>query len=142
MTESPVTSYGAAPLCADWYYCAVVGVLGETGYVDGYADGGRPTVESFLAYSVCDHSWVAGMMHIHPEDIETVAASGRPMECKRCGVTYLERDNPRHTILRFTASPTPQGAYAHMLADCVLCESCDRCLANACETHPLCRCGD
>jgi len=46
-----------------------------------------------VAYTVteaphCTHSWVGGMMVIHPEDLATVAATGRVIECERCGEEY------------------------------------------------------
>jgi hypothetical protein len=31
----------------------------------------------------CRHSWVAGMMYVHDEDLVTIAAM-RPVECERC----------------------------------------------------------
>lgn len=38
------------------------------------------------------HDWVAGMMSVHPEDLETVAtaraASGSKVECQACEATY------------------------------------------------------
>lgn len=33
------------------------------------------------------HSWVAGMMNVHSEDVESVAAV-RPVECERCEYVY------------------------------------------------------
>lgn len=35
----------------------------------------------------CLHSWVAGMMHVHDEDLETVARM-RPVTCEKCDDTY------------------------------------------------------
>lgn len=33
------------------------------------------------------HSWVAGMMRVHEEDLAFVAAQ-RQVECERCGYVY------------------------------------------------------
>ena len=33
------------------------------------------------------HRWVAGMMYVHDEDVESVAAV-RPVECERCEYVY------------------------------------------------------
>lgn len=35
----------------------------------------------------CRHVWVAGMMYVHDEDVEAVAAI-RPVECERCEVPF------------------------------------------------------
>jgi hypothetical protein len=35
----------------------------------------------------CRHVWVAGMMYVHDEDVESVAAV-RPVECERCEVPF------------------------------------------------------
>lgn len=34
----------------------------------------------------CPHVWVAGMCYVHPEDVETVAAT-RKIECENCDAT-------------------------------------------------------
>jgi hypothetical protein len=36
--------------------------------------------------TTCRHSWVAGMMYVHDEDLATVAAV-RTVECEHCDVT-------------------------------------------------------
>lgn len=33
------------------------------------------------------HTWVAGIMRVHDEDVESVAAV-RPVECERCEYVY------------------------------------------------------
>ena len=38
----------------------------------------------------CDHVWVGGMCYIDPEDLDTVIASGRFIECERCDETINE----------------------------------------------------
>lgn len=35
----------------------------------------------------CRHSWVAGMMYVHDEDLDAVARM-RTVECERCEVVY------------------------------------------------------
>ena len=39
----------------------------------------------------CDHRWVGGMCYIHPEDVETIASTGRYVECERCGAEWTSR---------------------------------------------------
>ena len=43
----------------------------------------------------CRHSWVAGMMHVHDEDLGAVyaarSARGEVIECERCEATYSPR---------------------------------------------------
>jgi hypothetical protein len=39
------------------------------------------------------HTWVAGMMYVHAEDVEDVAAA-RPVECERCERTYASVGDP------------------------------------------------
>lgn len=48
----------------------------------------------FTPYQCAEHSPVAGMMHVHPEDLDTVAAArrknrDRPIECSDCDAVYL-----------------------------------------------------
>lgn len=35
----------------------------------------------------CSHEWVAGMMMVHDEDAEVIAAI-RPVECSKCELQY------------------------------------------------------
>jgi hypothetical protein len=35
----------------------------------------------------CRHSWVAGMLYVSDEDLDTVAAS-RTVECEKCEAVY------------------------------------------------------
>jgi len=35
----------------------------------------------------CQHAWVAGMMYVHPEDLDYVA-SVRPVACEKCDEVY------------------------------------------------------
>ena len=44
----------------------------------------------------CQHSWVAGVMVVHDEDLATVAAS-RTVECERCELT-VGPDTPLSVI--------------------------------------------
>jgi hypothetical protein len=44
----------------------------------------------------CDHSWVAGMMVVHPEDLPATATT-RTVECQHCGVT-VDRTTSYDTI--------------------------------------------
>lgn len=44
------------------------------------------------------HTWVAGMMHVHPEEVQAVARERRangasPVECESCEFVY-DPDNP------------------------------------------------
>ncbi len=48
---------------------------------------GVPGWSSLWLDSECRHSWVAGMMHVHDEDLETVAAM-RQVECEKCEAVY------------------------------------------------------
>ncbi len=87
-TENRGTTFGVSPDEADWYYCAELG--GES-YVDGYAAGDEPTQEALQEHSRCQPSWEAGMMHVHDEDVEAIAAT-REVECGKCGRSYEEHD--------------------------------------------------
>lgn len=47
------------------------------------------TVEGWAVARYCSHTWVAGMMYVHPEDLGTVMAARRtngdsPVECEQC----------------------------------------------------------
>lgn len=44
----------------------------------------------FTPYQCGTHSPIAGMMHVHPEDLDSVAKS-RPVECDNCDATYTIR---------------------------------------------------
>lgn len=34
------------------------------------------------------HRWVGGMCYIHAEDVEAIAATGRTVECEKCGTEW------------------------------------------------------
>jgi hypothetical protein len=38
----------------------------------------------------CPHAWVAGMMYVHPEDLDYVAKV-REVECEKCELIYQSR---------------------------------------------------
>lgn len=47
----------------------------------------------FTPYTCSDHTPIAGMMHVHAEDLDTVAANrarfgDRPVECNDCDAVY------------------------------------------------------
>ncbi len=103
---SGATVLGVAPTVAQWYYCATVeDALGETTYVDGYATGEQPTPDTLQGYAACAHQWVAGIMSVHPEDVDAVATM-REVECDRCGRPYAERDRSALTIIGWEVTPT------------------------------------
>jgi len=83
----------ANPSDADWYWSAIiVDSFGETDNYDGYAVGDRPTQSNFQEWHGQgslghNHSWVAGMMHVHDEDLETVSKM-RPVTCEVCDLVY------------------------------------------------------
>ena len=54
-------------------------------------DDGDTVMEGWAVARRCDHDWLAGMMRVHPEDIEAVAATGRRVECMHCEITYRHR---------------------------------------------------
>jgi hypothetical protein len=45
--------------------------------------------------TTCRHSWVAGMMYVHDEDLDAVyaarSARGETIECERCEAVYTPR---------------------------------------------------
>ena len=44
-----------------------------------------------LTKTLCDeygHTWVAGMLYVHSEDVAEVHAAGRRVECERCETVY------------------------------------------------------
>lgn len=61
-----------------------------------YVPGGNPTAEEAKLESYCityGHSPVAGMMHVHSEDLDHVAATRArrnlpPVECEQCDMVY------------------------------------------------------
>lgn len=108
---SETTRFGVDPQNADWYYCAVIDRHGETDYIDGYAAGDKPTRTALQEHSRCRHSWVAGMMRVHDEDVEDVAAVRRVV-CEKSDWVYAHRDRKPLTILEWTVNPTPHGAHA------------------------------
>jgi len=107
------TTFGVNPQTADWYYCLIVEMLGETDYLDGYATGKRPTRATAKEAHQCRHSWVAGMMYVHEEDLDTVSAE-RPVTCEQCDAVYGRRNPPLFKVLEFEVNATPQGAYSHL----------------------------
>lgn len=49
-----------------------------------------PACEVILAErESCQHSWVAGMMYVHPEDCASVSQM-RDVTCEKCDVTWSE----------------------------------------------------
>jgi hypothetical protein len=72
------------------------------GYVFGYYADGTGVAHCLRAFSSsfesmretlragkpeCRHSWVAGMMNVHDEDLDTVAKV-RKVECEKCEAVY------------------------------------------------------
>lgn len=95
---------------ADWYYCAVVErPWGETDYVDGYAAGARPTLEEFQTHNKCNHEYVAGMMVVNSEDLESISSS-RKVECQQCDHVYGTPEKPIK-VIEWETAPTPHGAH-------------------------------
>ena len=43
--------------------------------------------EYLASQKECDHSWVAGFMVVHPEDLDAIAAM-RPVICSWCDKIY------------------------------------------------------
>jgi hypothetical protein len=89
-----MTTYMKAdPKTADWYYSAILeDMFGETDHIDGYAVGDKPTQADFQEWYGQgsfghNHSWVAGMMHVHDEDLDTVSKE-RPVSCEVCDLVY------------------------------------------------------
>lgn len=41
----------------------------------------------------CAHEWVAGMMIVHPADLEEVARA-RDVECWHCELVYVSGEHP------------------------------------------------
>lgn len=109
------TTFDVDPQQADWYYCAVIKVFGETDYVDGYASGDEPTQEGLQEYSRCRHVWMGGMCYVDDEDVEAVAAEAR-VECERCDATYHTRNDRRFVkplkILEWEVKATPHGKHS------------------------------
>ena len=102
------------PQSADWCATLVyVDTFGETDYVTEYGVGALPDVDEFLDMVSCKHgSWVAGMMYVHPEDLISIAATGRPVECEYCGVDYFAEGEPAYDWSEYECRPTPQGAHS------------------------------
>jgi len=105
--------FGVSPQQADWYFCAVIDLHGETDYVDGYTAGDKPTQEDLQHNHRCRHSWVAGMMYLSDDDAEAIAAT-RKVECEKCERIYADRDRERYTILEWTCEATPHGAHGQV----------------------------
>ncbi len=108
---SDKTRFGVSPQEADWYYCAVIDRFGETGYIDGYAAGARPTRSALQEHSKCRHSWVAGMMAVSDEDVESVAAARPDVKCEKCDRSYRLRDAKPLKILEWEVKATPRSAH-------------------------------
>jgi hypothetical protein len=102
------TRFDVAPAQADWYFCAIIDRHGETDYVDGYASGARPTRTALQDHKRCRHSWVAGMMHVHDEDVESVAAT-RAVTCDKCDCRYVDRNARPFKIIEWEVKRTPRG---------------------------------
>ena len=43
-------------------------------------------------WTECKHSWVAGMMYVHDEDLDDVAAV-RKVECEKCDKVYVPNED-------------------------------------------------
>ena len=100
------TVFDVSPTDAQWYFCAIVDVHGETTYFDGYASGEEPTLAAFQDSRRCLHAWVAGMMYVNDEDVADVAEV-RPVECESCERTYADRDLDPLTVIEWEVKPTP-----------------------------------
>ncbi len=112
---SETTRFDVDPQQADWYWCLGIDLFGETDYVDGYAAGDRPTLADIQNHKRCRHSWTAGMMYVHDEDVEYVAknaAPSQPVECEKCEATYAQRDRDPFKVLEWEVRATPHGAHA------------------------------
>jgi hypothetical protein len=105
------TTFGVAPKQADWAYCLIVDIDGETDYFDGYAIGEKPTVESATYHHSCHHSWVAGMMVVNEEDLDCISEL-RTVTCERCDAVYGSDIKPAFTVLEFEVGATPHGKHA------------------------------
>lgn len=101
------TTFDVAPSDATWYYCAIIDLYGETDYVDGYASGDKPTRATLQEHSKCRHTWVAGMMYVHDEDVETVAAE-RHVSCEKCDASWSQRDRNPLKILEWEVKAIPR----------------------------------
>jgi len=105
-TEIDGTRFGVAPNESSWYYCAIVDYgAGETDYLDGYATGERPTRTALRKFTACSHSWVAGIMVVHVEDVESVSAT-RPVTCEKCDTVYGRPARKLYTILEWEVKAT------------------------------------
>jgi hypothetical protein len=45
-------------------------------------------MDNIADQDTCLHAWVAGMMYVHEEDLEYVAAA-RQVECEKCEKIYV-----------------------------------------------------
>jgi hypothetical protein len=84
-------TFGVLPEVADWHYCLCVVIHGDTEekFLDGFVAGDKPTEEEATEYHSCTHSWVAGMMYVHDDDLDTVAET-RAVICEDCDMKYGE----------------------------------------------------
>lgn len=104
------TQFNVAPSDAEYYYCvAYTDITGEFDYVDGYASGDEPTIDSLQDHARCNHSWEAGMMSVHAEDVMAVAAVRR-VECGKCGRSYADRDALPLDVIEWEVKPTGRNA--------------------------------
>lgn len=60
------------------YYVAVPALWSPDGDRDGEFVG-----EGWAVARFCDHTWTAGMMYVHSEDVQAVSAT-RDVECETC----------------------------------------------------------
>ncbi len=72
-----------AILATPGYYVAIVASWEPE---DGTTEA---LIEGWAVARYCSHTWVAGMMYVHPEDLGTVMAARRtngdsPVECEQC----------------------------------------------------------
>ena len=90
--------FGASQDATHYWAAIVVDRDGEHDLMDGYTIG-TPTQEDVQEHFRCSHSWTAGMMYLHDEDLEYVA-SVRPVVCERCDLRYGQGEpvNPLNII--------------------------------------------
>lgn len=94
------TTFVTSTQNAEFYWCATINLFGETDYTDGYAIGDEPTQDDVQEACRCHHSWTAGMMMVHDEDVESVAEL-RDVNCEKCDKSYADRDALPLDIIEF-----------------------------------------
>ena len=101
------TEFRVAPNQSDWYYTVnVTDSYGESSYIDGYASGDEPDIESVIASLECTpHRWVAGIMAVDSEDLDSVAAV-REVTCEACDLVYGQLWKPSIELYGLEVSKT------------------------------------